>query len=324
MIEPLPFSGIATSGNRLYLANQIARLMRDYIKLLRPKDWAKNLFLFVPSFFAGNFFNLHQFELLIGGFFAFSFLASSIYILNDYRDIESDQKHPTKCKRPLAAGTVKKNTALVICFLLFAAGMLISYLLDDSGKFLFIVTLYYVLNIGYCFGLKNVSILDMIIVATGFVLRVKGGSILASVDLSHWLTIMTFLLAIFMAIAKRRDDVMLKVSTGQEMRKVVKGYNLEYLNMMLGLICAILIVTYINYTVSSAVLYSQFGHRIYYTALFVIAGIMRYLQITFVLNKAGSPTEILYKDRFIQVTLLLWIASFFFFLYMKDVTIFDK
>ncbi|MBO9633771.1 MAG: decaprenyl-phosphate phosphoribosyltransferase [Chitinophagaceae bacterium] len=298
--------------------------MRDYIKLVRPKDWAKNLFLFVPSFFAGKMFNLYKFELLVGGFFAFSFLASSIYILNDYRDIESDRKHPTKCKRPLAAGTVSKPVALIICFVLFAAGMLISYLLDSSGKFLFVACLYYILNIGYCFGLKNVSIVDLIIVATGFVLRVKGGSILAEVDLSHWLTIMTFLLAIFMAIAKRRDDVMLKASTGLDMRKVVKGYNLEYLNLMLGLICAILIVTYINYTTSSAVLYSQFGHRIYYTALFVIAGIMRYLQITFVQNKAGSPTEILYKDRFIQVTLLLWIASFFFILYMKDVTIFDK
>lgn len=324
MIDPLPFSSIAPSGNWLYLAPQIAVIMRDYIKLLRPKDWAKNLFLFVPSFFAGKLFNLHKFELLIGGFIAFSFLASSIYILNDYRDIEADRKHPTKCKRPLAAGSVSKSTALVICFLLLAAGLLISYLLDGSGKFLFVTSLYYVLNIGYCFGLKNVSILDMIIVAIGFVLRVKGGSVLAEVDLSQWLTIMTFLLAIFMAIAKRRDDVMLKTSTGQEMRKVIKGYNLDFLNIMLGLICAILIVTYINYTVSSAVLYSQFGHRIYYTALFVIAGIMRYLQITFVLNKAGSPTEILYKDRFIQVTLLLWIASFFFILYMKDVTIFDK
>lgn len=303
---------------------QIAAIMRDYIKLLRPKDWAKNLFLFVPSFFAGKMFNLYKFELLLGGFFAFSFLASSIYILNDYRDIESDRKHPTKRKRPLAAGTVSKPAALVICFLLFVSGMLISYFLDSSGKFLFVASLYYILNIGYCFGLKNVSIVDIIIVAIGFVLRVKGGSILAELDLSHWLTIMTFLLAIFMAIAKRRDDVILKANTGQEMRKSMSGYSLEFLNTMLGLICAILIVSYINYTVSSAVLFGQFGHRIYYTALFVIAGIMRYLQITFVQNKAGSPTEILYKDRFIQVTLLLWIASFFFILYMKDVTIFDK
>lgn len=298
--------------------------MLAYIKLLRPKDWAKNLFLFVPSFFAGKLFDLYKFELLLGGFAAFSFLASSIYIINDYRDIESDRKHPEKRKRPLAAGTVNKTTALIIAIALFVAGMLISYLLDSSGKFLFVTSLYYVLNLGYSFGLKNVSIVDIIIVAAGFVLRVKGGSVLSEVDLSQWLTIMTFLLALFMAIAKRRDDVVLKSSTGEEMRKSMKGYSLEFLNMMLGLFCAILIVTYINYTVSSGVLYRQFGHRLYYTSLFVIAGIMRYLQITFIQNKAGSPTEILYKDRFIQITLLLWIASFYFILYMKDVTIFDK
>ncbi|NML20736.1 decaprenyl-phosphate phosphoribosyltransferase [Pseudoflavitalea sp. G-6-1-2] len=298
--------------------------MLAYIKLLRPKDWAKNLFLFVPSFFAGKLFDLYKFELLLGGFAAFSFLASSIYIINDYRDIESDRKHPEKRKRPLAAGTVNKITALIIAISLFFAGMLISYLLDSSGKFLFVTSLYYVLNLGYSFGLKNVSIVDIIIVAAGFVLRVKGGSVLSEVDLSQWLTIMTFLLALFMAIAKRRDDVVLKSSTGEEMRKSMKGYSLEFLNMMLGLFCAILIVTYINYTVSSGVLYRQFGHRLYYTSLFVIAGIMRYLQITFIQNKAGSPTEILYKDRFIQITLLLWIASFYFILYMKDVTIFDK
>lgn len=298
--------------------------MLAYVKLLRPKDWAKNLFLFVPAFFAGKLFDLYKFELLIGGFAAFSFLASSIYIINDYRDIESDRKHPEKCKRPLAAGTVNKTTALIIAIALFIAGMLLSYLLDSSGKFLFVTSLYYVLNLGYSFGLKNVSIVDIIIVAAGFVLRVKGGSVLSEVDLSQWLTIMTFLLALFMAIAKRRDDVVLKSSTGEEMRKSMKGYSLEFLNMMLGLFCAILIVSYINYTVSSGVLYRQFGHRLYYTALFVIAGIMRYLQITFIQNKAGSPTEILYKDRFIQITLLLWIASFYFILYMKDVTIFDK
>jgi 4-hydroxybenzoate polyprenyltransferase len=301
--------------------------MRDYIKLLRPKDWAKNLFLFIPSFFAGKLFNpsefKEQFLLLIGGFFAFSFLASSIYIINDYRDIEDDRKHPKKCKRPLASGKVKKSTGLAICILLAIAGLGMSYLLDTSFKFLFITGIYYLLNLGYCFGLKNISIVDILIVSIGFVLRVKGGASLDGIHITEWLIIMTFLLALFMAIAKRRDDVMLKVATGTDMRKAIKGYSLEFLNTLLGLFCAILIVSYINYTVSGA-LYKEFGHRLYYTSLFVIAGIMRYLQITFVLNKAGSPTEILYKDRFIQITLVLWIASFYFILYLKDITVFDK
>lgn len=297
--------------------------MLDYIKLLRPKDWAKNLFLLIPSFFASRLFHPGHITTLLGGIVAFSFLASSIYILNDYRDIEDDKKHPEKSKRPLAAGRVSKTTALIICFLLLIGGMFLGYWLDPSLKFVFILTIYYLLNVGYTFGLKAVSILDILIVATGFVLRVKGGAVLTNVDTTEWLIIMTFLLALFMTIAKRRDDVILKLSTGTDMRKAVKGYTLEFLNVMLGLFCAIIIVAYINYTVSGA-LYRQFGHRLYYTSLFVIAGVMRYLQITFVLNKSGSPTEILYKDRFIQITIILWMASFYIILYLKDITIFTK
>lgn len=301
--------------------------MRDHIKLLRPKDWAKNGFLFIPSFFAGKLFDpesfREQFVLLIGGFFAFSFLASSIYIINDYRDIEDDQKHPVKRNRPLASGKVKKPVGLVVSVILLIAGFLMSYLLDATLKFLFITGIYYVVNLAYSFGVKNWSIVDILVLATGFVLRVKGGAVLGGIHTTEWLIIMTFLLALFMAIAKRRDDVMLKVNTGTEVRKAIKGYSLEFLNTLLGLFCAILIVSYINYTVSGA-LYQQFGHRLYYTSLFVIAGVMRYLQITFVQNKAGSPTEILYKDRFIQLTIVLWIASFYFILYMKDLNVFGK
>lgn len=296
--------------------------MPEIIKLLRPKDWAKNLFLFIPVFFAGRFFDWKTMEWLLGGFFAFSFLASSIYIINDYRDIEDDRKHPKKSKRPLASGKVKKSTGLIVAIILLLAGSFIGYLLDDSGKFLFLLGIYFLLNLGYSFGLKNISIVDIMIVAAGFVLRVKGGAVLAKIDTTEWLIIMTFLLALFMAIGKRRDDVMLKLSTGTDMRKAVKGYTLDYLNIVLGLVCAIIIVAYINYTVSGA-LYEEFGHRLYYTSLFVIAGVLRYLQIIFVLNNSGSPTDILYKDRFIQLTLVLWVACFFVILYIKDYTFFE-
>lgn len=297
--------------------------MIHYIKLLRPKDWVKNLFLFIPSFFAGKFFDGDSIVLLTGGCIAFSMLASSIYIINDYRDIEDDKKHPQKSKRPLASGLVDKTSALILSMVLFAGGILLCFLLDRSGKFLFIAGIYYLLNIVYSFGLKNKSILDILIVATGFVLRVKGGAVLASIDTTEWFIIMTFLLALFMAIAKRRDDVLLKIATGTEMRKSMKGYSLDFLNTLLAMFCAILIVSYINYTMS-AVTYHKFGHRLYYTSLFVIAGIVRYLQITFIHNKAGSPTEILYKDRFIQVTILLWATSFFVILYLRDLTFFNK
>jgi len=298
--------------------------MKYYIKLLRPKDWAKNLFLIVPSFFAGQFFVPSRIPQMLFGFVAFCFFASSIYIINDYRDIEEDRKHPVKCNRPLASGKVEKSTAVVICICLLVLGSLLGYLADSHFLFLFILGLYFVLNLAYSFGLKNIAILDILILSSGFVLRVKGGAVISKVDTSEWLIIMTFLLSLFMAIAKRRDDLLLKGSTGTDMRKSMSGYNLDFLNTLLGLSSAIIIVAYINYTVSPVTIYRLGTYRLYYSSLFVIAGLMRYLQITFVLKKSGSPTEILYKDLFIQITLVLWVVSIYAILYLRDVIIFSK
>ena len=294
----------------------------DHIKLLRPKDWAKNLFLFIPSFFAEKFFDLNNILRLSLAFVAFSFMASCIYILNDYRDIEDDRKHPVKRNRPLASGKVKKPVGLAIAGLLFLASVGIAFLLDPTFQFLFILGLYFVLNVTYSFGLKNIAILDILILAAGFVLRVKGGAIIAKVDTSEWLIIMTYLLALFMSIAKRRDDFLLKMETGANMRKSISGYNLDFLNTMLAFFSAIIIVSYIMYTVSDLTHYRLGTHRLYYSSVFVIAGILRYLQITFVLKKSGSPTDILYKDRFIQCTLLLWVLSIYGILYLRGKTFF--
>jgi decaprenyl-phosphate phosphoribosyltransferase len=296
--------------------------MKNYFRLLRPRDWAKNLFLIVPSFFAGQFFIPSRFPYILEGFFAFSFFASGIYIINDYRDIEDDRRHPEKCKRPLASGEVSKPVALSICAGLIALGSVLGYLADRHFLFLFILGLYFLINLLYSYGLKNIAIIDILILSSGFVLRVKGGAVISRVDTSEWLIIMTFLLSLFMAIAKRRDDLLLKGETGTDMRKSMRGYNLDFLNTMLGLSSAIIIVAYINYTVSPITVKRLGTSNLYYSALFVIAGLMRYLQITFVLKKSGSPTEILYKDLFIQITLALWILSIYAILYLRNVTIF--
>src|SRR3984885_13854589 len=292
--------------------------MKYYIQLLRPKDWAKNLFLIVPSFFAGQFFVRTPFIYLIEGIISFCFIASAIYIINDYRDIEEDRKHPVKCNRPLASGKVKKPAAVGICIGLLLSGSLLGLLADPHYQFLFILILYFFINLFYSFGLKNFAILDILMLSSGFVLRVKGGAIISGVEATEWLIIMTFLLSLFMAIAKRRDDLLLKVTTGTDMRKSMRGYNLAFLDTMLGLSCAIVIVAYINYTVSPVTVARLGTHRLYYSSVFVIAGLMRYLQITFVLKESGSPTEILYKDHFIQVTLALWVLSIYAILYLKD------
>lgn len=292
----------------------------SYLKLLRPKDWAKNLFLFIPLFFAGEIANWVKVADVFLGFVAFCCVASCIYIINDYRDIEDDRRHPVKCKRPLASGTVSKTGALLISALLFVLGFTLAWWIRD--KFLFVLAIYFFINLGYSLGLKNVPILDIVLLSIGFVLRVKGGSVIAIIPLSEWIVIMVFLLAIFMAIGKRRDDVMIKISSGKDMRKASKGYNLDFLNVQMALVCAVIVVAYFMYTMSDGVIQRLGTYRLYYTCLFVLGGIMRYLQIIFVMSDSQSPTKILYKDRFIQITLLLWVASFIFIIYIKDLRVF--
>ena len=300
----------------------VAQKQMVFLKLIRVKDWAKNMFLFIPLFFSAQLFNLEKIELLILGFFSFSFIASAIYIINDYRDIEDDRKHPEKSKRPLAAGKVSKSNAIIICAILIILGFVLSYFANPKLKFTFVLGIYFVLNLGYSIGLKSIPILDIFIIAAGFVLRVKAGSVISGIEVSEWLNIMVFLLALFMATAKRRDDILLKISSGMDMRKSVKGYNLEYLSTIMSLICAVIIVAYLMYTMSPEVIKRMGTYRLYYTCIFVILGVLRYLQIVFVKAESGSPTNILYKDRFIQITLLLWISSFFAILYLKDFTFF--
>ena len=287
-----------------------------YIKLLRPKDWAKNLFLFIPLFFAGQIDDFPKILEVCQGFIAFSAIASSIYIINDYRDREDDRRHPVKCKRPLASGAVSPSMAVAVTILLILTGFTVAWMIGP--KFCFILGIYFAINIGYCLGLKNIPILDIVLVSIGFVLRVKAGSTIADIYLSEWIIVMVFLLALFMATGKRRDDVLLKLSSGEDMRKSVKGYNLEFLNTLLSLICAVVIVAYFMYTMSAETMLKFGTHRLYYTCLFVMMGIIRYLQIILVFGDAGSPTKILYRDRFIQVALLCWIGSFFLIIYIPQ------
>lgn len=282
----------------------------------------KECFPFYPAFFAGEIFDIAKLSSMAVAFLSFSLVASSIYIINDFRDIEADRQHPVKCKRPLASGAVSKQVAIVLFVICLLAGFATAFLIRE--KFAFVLGIYFLLNLLYCFGLKNISILDIMIIATGFVLRVKCGGVAAGVAISEWLVIMIFLLALFMAIAKRRDDILIKLASGKEMRKAAKGYNLDFLNIMLALVSAVIIVCYLMYTIAPETQARMHTYRLYYTTLFVIGGLLRYLQITYVENNTGSPTKILYKDRFIQLTILLWILSFYVLIYLPtDKTFFE-
>ena len=184
-----------------------------------------------------------------------------------------------------------------------------------SLKAVGILAAYVVMNIAYSFYLKHVAILDVVIIAVGFALRLFIGSAVTDIPLSKWIVIMTFLLALFMALAKRRDDVLIYLDTGKKMRKVIDGYNLQFLDTAMAIMASVVIVAYIIYTTSPEVIARVHSEYLYLTALFVILGIMRYLQIAFVLKDSGSPVKIVLKDRFMQLILLGWIVSFVWILY---------
>ncbi len=295
--------------------------MKDYIKLLRVKHWVKNSFILLPLFFAGGFLTTNKWIDLLAGILAFSFMASSVYILNDFKDIENDRQHPTKAKRPLASGKISVKSAFLMFTLLIISGLVIAWF---CSKLFFIICLVYLfINLLYSFGLKSVAILDVMIVAVGFNLRLKAGGVLADVPLSTWINIMVFLLALFMAVGKRRDDILIKESSGLVMRKSLSGYNMAFLNAWLGILSAITLVAYLMYTMSD-VTYRMGTHRLYYTGIFVIAGLMRYLQLVYIDNKTASPIKILYTDRFLQIVLLMWVISYFVIIYLPSDPIFKQ
>lgn len=288
--------------------------MYGLTKLLRIRHWVKNLFLLIPVFFAGELFSMRNFSTLFWGLIAFSLIASSIYIINDYRDIESDRRHPQKRSRPLASGEISIKTAGITVVFLLAFSLIISWKLNVA--FFTIICIYFLINLAYSFGLKHISILDIFIVASGFLLRVIAGGMLADVVISQWLIIMVFLLALFLALAKRRDDILMNKESGAVIRKSTQNYNLDFANSCLTMLSSVIMVAYIMYTISDEVTERLNSDSVYITSIFVVAGIMRYLQIALVENNSGSPTKILYSDLFIKITLIGWILCFYVIIYL--------
>lgn len=286
---------------------------KNIIKLARLDQYIKNLLIFAPLFFAGDVTDINLLLKAFVAFVAFSLSASAIYILNDYKDIEEDRQHPRKKFRPLASANISKTFAIYLIGIFSAISILIMTALSRHA--LLLLVSYLLLNICYSFKLKHIPILDINIIAIGFVIRLFVGSVVTDTPLSKWIIIMTFLLALFLALAKRRDDVILYMNTNTKMRRVVDGYNLELINGGMMIMAAVIIVSYILYTTSETVIQRIQNEYLYLTVFFVILGFMRYLQITFVENRSGSPTKIVIKDLFLQITILGWILLFLWMIY---------
>ena len=293
--------------------------MKSIFTIIRPKQYIKNVFIFLPLFFNGNIANTELLVTTFMAFVAFSLSASAIYILNDYKDIKDDRRHPEKKFRPLASGLISKKRAVSLMVILLIMGF--SLMAITSSQALVILSVYIILNIGYSFKFKRIALLDVNIIATGFVLRLFVGSFVTGIPLSMWIVMMTFLLALFLALAKRRDDIQLQHRTGKKMRKSIDGYNLPLVDGTMMIMASIVIVTYILYTVSQEIIEQFQSEHLYLTALFVIFGLMRYLQLSLVEKRSGSPTEIVLKDKTTIVNILLWILSFIWFIYLTPTSI---
>ena len=269
----------------------------------------------MPLFFHGKLFDLSLFLNAFWAFIGFSFIASSIYVFNDLRDVEEDRQHPEKKFRPIAAGSIsEKNAKLLILILASLAGIIFYTMFSNIWVWL-CVFFYFWQNILYTIWLKKIALVDVIIISLGFIIRIFLGSAATDIYLSHWIIIMTFLLALFLAFAKRRDDILLTNSTGVKHRSNIDGYNLEFLNAAIIISSAMVIVAYIMYTTSVEVI-QRTGQNIYLTSFFVVIGIFRYLQVVFVKQQSGNPTKVFLKDSFLQIIMLGWIVSFGIILYL--------
>lgn len=291
--------------------------MTGYIRLLRPRQWLKNVFVFLPLIFGGRMINgglstwLNCFE----AFVAFCLAASSIYCINDVVDSAYDSMHPVKRNRPVASGMVSPVNALVTSTLLIILSLSAPCASGMYGV-MAIIASYWIMNIAYCLWLKHVPIIDMFVIAFGFVLRVLAGGAATGIPLSPWMVCLTFILTLLLAWAKRRDDVVNAEAYGKHTRRGTEGYNLQFMNCVVCILASVTIVSYMMFTLSADLMERLHSEYVYLTSIFVIAGIIRYMHIIFTGGKAGEPTRTLSRDPFIIACLFLWAVAYLIILYV--------
>jgi decaprenyl-phosphate phosphoribosyltransferase len=292
--------------------------LKNIISLARIEHWIKNLFIFIPPFFAARLFETVIFERAILAFLAFSMVASGVYILNDLVDAPQDKLHPTKKLRPIASNVISRSQARIWMGLFLAIGFSVSAFL--GYKVLIITALYFTQNILYSFWLKHIAIIDISLIGLGFLLRVFAGGVSTGTAVSNWLIVLTFLLALIMGLAKRRGEYLVETG-GHSFRRSLEGYNLAFIDVAMVVSATVTIVAYLMYCFSEEVIQRIGSDRVFFTVFFVIIGILRYLQLTLVFNKTESPTRVLWTDRFTQIVLLCWVLCFVWLLYLKKLAI---
>lgn len=291
--------------------------MKNVLQLIRPRHWVKNAFVFMPVFFGGAMNSRSAVISTFLAFFAYCFAASSIYCYNDIIDVEDDRRHSEKCKRPIASGAVSVTMGYVIMLtMLLLSAVMIALTGSHWPQLAIVIAGYYVMDLAYCRVLKRYAIVDVCLLAFGFVLRILAGSAATGIVASQWLVLMTFLLTLLLAFAKRRDDVLRMQQTGEAPRHNTHRYNMTFINQAITVTASVTLVCYIMYTMSPDITSRTNFRYIYLTSVFVILGLLRYMQRTLVDQKSGDPAKLIYSDRFLQAVIVLWVLSYALIIYI--------
>jgi 4-hydroxybenzoate polyprenyltransferase len=282
-------------------------MLGNIIREMRPTQWTKNVLLFVGLIFSKNLFEPELIEKAVLGFLSFCCFSSVVYIVNDVVDRESDRHHPVKCKRPIASGALPVSVAVTVAIVLTAAGTALAFYL--GRQFAIVALLYLVLLVLYSFVLKRVVIVDVLILASGFVLRTIAGVEAIGVTISSWLLTCTIFLALFLGLSKRRHELVLLGDKSTEHRKILAEYSPELLDQMIAVATASALISYTLYTVDADTI-AKFGtSNLIYTVPFVIFGIFRYLYLIHEKQEGGRPDKLLLSDRPILVNNVLWLIA---------------
>lgn len=294
--------------------------IKEYIKLIRVKHYFKNVLIFLPLIFSGNIFNIEKLIISIIGFIAFSFVASVVYIINDIRDIENDRKHPIKRKRPLPAGTVSQKEAIILAIVM----LLIAYLLNtiifvtcnmtiqNLVMSMILLSLYILLNIAYSFGLKNKPVIDIVILVSGFLIRILYGSAITNIEVSNWLYLTVISGSFYMGLGKRRNEIK---KQGDKSREVLKRYSKEFLDKNMYVCLTLSIVFYALWCVDSATIQRMRTNLMVWTVPIVMIILMKY-SLDVEGDSYGDPVDVLFKDKILLLIVALYAISVFSIMYL--------
>ena len=285
----------------------LGRNLRGLVLTMRPREWSKNLLVFSSLIFSKSLTDPKNFAVTVAGFAAFCAASSGVYLFNDLCDLRADREHPTKRNRPIASGQLNLNVARFAAFILFASAGIAAWLLNPA--FAAVIAVYTITCLGYSLGLKNIVILDVILIATGFVLRAISGAVLINVVASEWLVLCTSMVALLIGFGKRRHELVLLADAAHNHRKSLGEYSLSFLDAIMNICAGAAVLTYALYTKADDTVARVGSHWMLATIPFVVYGVFRYLFLIHRRQAGGDPVQILFHDRPTLLNLLLWITA---------------